>query len=80
MQRQFELKAILESDMGKILDELGLLELIDGGKVRCLFCKKKISRENIYCVVVKDGEIKLCCNRIECYEKLAMPEVKRNDG
>jgi len=70
MKKQLDLKAILDSDIEGILEKIGLLELVNQGKIKCEFCERKITLDNLYCIYVESNEFKFCCDRISCYEKL----------
>lgn len=76
MRKQLNLKAMLDSDLDKLLDQLGVLELMNVGKLRCAICNKRITREKFYCLYVEHGEIKFCCNKVSCYEKVAKSQLR----
>ena len=76
MKKQLTLKAMLNSDIEKLLAKLGVLELMDAGKIQCAICGKTITRDNFYCLYVEHGEIKFCCNQLSCYEELSKAQLK----
>ncbi len=76
MRKQLNLKAMLDSDLDKLMDQLGMLELMNAGKLKCAICGKKITRENFYCLYVEEGEIKFCCNQVSCYEKVIKSQLR----
>jgi len=76
MKKQLSLKAMLDSDIEKLLTKLGVLELMDAGKVQCAICGKTITRDNFYGLYVEHGEIKFCCNQLSCYEALVKSQLK----
>jgi len=80
MKKEVNIKAVLDSDMDKILGQLGVLELVDAGGIRCAFCEKPLSRDTISGFFVEGGQIKFCCSSIECSEKLAASQLKENIG
>ncbi len=80
MKKEVKFKAFLDSEIDKILEQLGVLELVDAGGIKCAFCEKPISRDTISGFFVKGGQIKFCCNRIECSEKLAASQLKESIG
>lgn len=80
MRRQLYIRAMLDSDVDKILDKLGMLDLINDSKIKCSFCEQKVGSGNLYCIYVQGGQLKFCCNRIECYEKIAEYEIKESNG
>lgn len=80
MRKQLNLKAMLDSDLDKLLDQLGMLELMNVGKLKCAICGKRITREIFYCLYVENGEIKFCCNQISCYGKVAKSQLGETDA
>ena len=79
MKKSFEIKAILDSELDELLENLGLLEQIQSGKLSCAICGRKITRANFFCLFVRDGMIKLCCDLLACYEQAIMqPEEGKN--
>lgn len=75
MKKRLNIKAILDSDMDKILNQIGMIESIEDGKVKCAFCNKNISRENIAGIFTEKKQIRFCCNSIECYERLVKAQL-----
>jgi hypothetical protein len=80
VRKQLNLKAVLDADLEKLLDQLGMLELMNAGKLKCAICGKKITKENFYCLYVEQGEIKFCCSQVSCYEKVAKSQTKGIDA
>ena len=64
------IKAVHDSDLEKFLAKLNLLEKIKKKELRCSICGEIITMENLVCVYPENGEIKVCCNERECYEKV----------
>jgi hypothetical protein len=62
--------AVHEDDLKKLLEKLGLLEKINVGEATCFFCKENIKVENIEGIFYLDGDIKICCDKIDCYIQL----------
>lgn len=76
VKKQLGLKAILDSDIEHIFEQLGVLELVNAGKIKCEFCKRKIGVENLHCIYIESNKVKYCCSRISCYDKL----IKKQTG
>ncbi len=74
-KKSLELKAVLDSDLDKMLDELGLLQSMEAGEISCANCGRQITRDNFYCLYVEGGEIKLCCSEMACYEEVAKRQL-----
>ena len=70
MVAKVAIKAVHDSDLEKFLERLRLLDKIKEGKIRCSICGEVVTLENFLCVYPEDGQIKVCCNKRECYEQV----------
>lgn len=68
--RNKEIKAIHEQDLDIFLKKLELLKPLIDGKLKCSVCDTTIKKENFKFLYSESGEIKICCNKIECFEKI----------
>lgn len=66
--RRYSIKAVHEQDLGKLLSNLGLSELIDRGELRCSVCGDIVNPENLLCIYPSGAEVRVCCKKAECYE------------
>lgn len=64
-----DINAIYEDDIEEFLTNLGLIEDLEKGDISCAFCGTKITKENLQCILSIEGEIKFCCDELECYTK-----------
>ncbi len=64
------IKAVHDSDLEKFLAKLGLLNKIKEGKIRCSICGDVITLDNFLCIYPEEGQIRVCCNKRDCYEKV----------
>jgi hypothetical protein len=69
MSTYYDIKAIHENNLAKVLEELGVLEALREGTIVCKFCGKKLTQENIQCMYPKNGEIAFCCDDLKCFQK-----------
>ena len=71
MKAQFEgkviIKAVHDADLNSFLEKLGLLEDMKNGRLRCSFCNCVLTFDNFGGVYKEDGQIKLFCQKTECY-------------
>ncbi len=63
------INVIYEDDIVDFLANLGLIEDLESGKIHCAFCETQITKENLQCILSIEGEIKFCCDDLECYKK-----------
>lgn len=80
MKKELKFKAVLDSDVYGLLGKLGLLELFERGKLKCAVCGKKITPQNFYCIFVKEGEIRICCDNIPCYEMVSIKQLEEENA
>lgn len=64
--------AIHERDLERILKGLGLLDELIAGSLVCSICGSPLSLDTIQCLYMEETQIKLCCTRIDCYERLLL--------
>jgi len=67
--KKHKIHAIHESDLDEFLKNIGLFEALENERLMCDICGCKISRENFRCVYSIENEIKICCSKLECYQK-----------
>ena len=72
-----KIQAIFESELKKVLLDLGLWENIVQGKINCYFCQNEITFDNLQYIIPRKNKIFISCNKPECVlkvEKLAKNE------
>jgi len=79
MSPKHEINAVHENDLPSLLESLGLLESVKNGLILCHFCSKVITLENLNCLYPKDGEIKFCCDNLECYRKSVADTTEKGE-
>jgi len=77
MNTDAEITAIYEDDLNTLLDNLNLRQQLEGGSLRCFFCKTTITFDNLICLFPDSGAIKICCDDLNCMSQLA---TRRNEG
>jgi len=63
-------------DMPGILKKLGMFEDAEAGRLRCHFCGKPVSLQNIGDIFKHEGQIRVVCNNIKCLYEAAMMATK----
>lgn len=76
---QEQIHAIHVRDLETTLNELGLLERIQDGTLRCCFCDSRIDLEEIQCFFMDEGQIRICCSNAECFERVLIPREVHGD-
>jgi hypothetical protein len=72
----FEIKAGLKKDFQKLLRELRMLEEFEAGRIKCVFCEKTVSFENLGGLIFIEGKPRLFCREKECYLKALLRKEK----
>ena len=63
------ISAVHEKDLKKLLTSLNLLKEVNDGHIKCNFCGKTITLENLQCIYPANSKIVFCCDDIVCFEK-----------
>jgi hypothetical protein len=61
--------AVHDRDLKEFLSDLQLLEKISRGEIRCHECDCVITLENIGFFSIFKGDVKVCCDDMECFYK-----------
>ncbi len=78
MQNQ-TVHAIHENDLETFLNNIGLLQKIKAGEIKCFFCGGTITLKNFYCVFPDEGDIKICCDNSSCRLILKNSYLEKGD-
>lgn len=70
-----EIQAVHDYDLIKLLENLGLKEDFDNGKIKCTFCDEVINFDNLYSIFSDGKEIKISCNKENCKIKTLQKNV-----
>ena len=76
-----EIDAVHKQDLKILLEKLGQLTDIENGQLKCTFCDKTLSLDNITCIYPREGKIVFCCNDLDCHKKALkeIDEIQSND-
>ncbi|MEO0091914.1 MAG: hypothetical protein ABIK61_04300 [candidate division WOR-3 bacterium] len=66
-KKQIRIKAVYDTDLEPFLEKLGLLEDLKNGKLKCSVCACELSLTNFGGVYKQNGQLKLFCQKSECY-------------
>ncbi|MBS4040668.1 MAG: hypothetical protein KGZ81_08715 [Flavobacteriales bacterium] len=59
------LNAVHDKDLNQLLKNLGLMEKMNEGKLKCKFTGTPIDFENLYSIFPESGDIKVVCDSPE---------------
>jgi hypothetical protein len=65
-----EILAIHEHDLEYFLNKLELLDEFNSAKLKCSMCGTIIVKENFGCIYPERGDIKFCCSKLDCLNKI----------
>jgi hypothetical protein len=77
--QDFEINAIHENELEEFLENIGILEDIKKGKIKCNFCKQIVKLDNFYSVYPKNNRIYVCCEKTQCRIKFKIETGKGED-
>jgi hypothetical protein len=72
--------AVHDRDLKQFLAELNLLDKVLKREIKCPECDRVITLENIGFITFSKGEVKICCDDIECFYKLRTKSRKKKKG
>ena len=59
-------KAVYEDDFQQFLKQIGILDEVTKGSIKCKFCGEPVSLDNIVSVFPEGGTIKVVCDKPQC--------------
>ena len=71
MKDKKELNAVHKHDLMLLLNNLGLNDEFNKGKIKCNFCSDIISERNFGTIYSNGSHILFTCSKSECLEKVA---------
>ena len=80
MRRRATVKAVWDSDLSKLLDGLDLLEPIEHGAIRCAFCERGVTVDNLGAVFGRNAEALVACDDAICVMRASNGEVVSAGG
>jgi hypothetical protein len=63
--------AVHDQDLEKVLEGLGILHKFKRGELKCKFCDRIITLENLHSIFPQSGDIKLVCDSYRCIRELS---------
>lgn len=67
----YQIEAVFDSDLEKILRDFDLLEKIEKEEIKCFFCKRTITLQNLLYIFPKKRDIQISCDSKECIQQFA---------
>jgi len=67
IRKKHLIRAVGEDHLEQYLASLGLLEALERGELRCGVCGCTITEDNLQCFYPHGDEIRVCCNKLACY-------------
>jgi hypothetical protein len=64
-----ELPVARDRDLKVILQDFGMLELLETGELVCVHCQSQLSWTNLGALVVHEGKVVLFCDLSDCIEQ-----------
>jgi hypothetical protein len=68
--RKHVIHAVHDLDLDELLRNLGLLEPLKNGELRCNICGCQVNRKNLGCLYPNENDVRICCIKLSCLEKV----------
>lgn len=68
MDKKIDIPAIHDKDLKQVLNDLGLLEELQEGKLFCFNCSKQITWDNLFALKVVENKLVLFCDEPDCVD------------
>lgn len=65
-----EVNAVFGEDIIPFLKSIEMYDPLLNGEVLCAECASQVTLENFLSVYVDNGEIKVCCDNLRCYNSM----------
>ena len=59
-----KLSVVHEDDIATLMSSLGILNKVNDGRIKCKFCQRKTSADNIHSIFPEAGSIKIVCDKL----------------
>lgn len=82
MKRTLEkriMRAVHERDFDDLLKNLGLLDSLVKGELKCNVCGTRLGRENLRFMYPFKDAIAFCCDKPDCYDQVAKMRIKESE-
>ena len=66
MRKQVEMKAVYDRDLEQILANLGILDKLIAGELRCAVCGCQVDLDNLGTIFPHGDEVGVCCDSDRC--------------
>ena len=66
MRKSMTVKAVHDSDLQKLLQDIGLLDKLICGELICAFCGYSVDLDNLGTIFPYDDDIKVTCDSSKC--------------
>ncbi len=70
MKEREKVQAVHDNQLKEFFSNLGLLQKLKTGDLKCKFCKEPLTNENIYSIFPQGGDIKITCDKPRCIAEL----------
>jgi hypothetical protein len=65
-----QVDAVYDADLLRLLENLGLKDAFEAETLVCVFCGEIITWENFHSIFPYENDVKVCCTRLKCVNRL----------
>jgi len=75
MRKRIEVKAVWDSQLQHLLENLGVLEPLLSGKLKCAQCGRTVDLDNLGAIIPQKDEVIVVCDDTPCMHFVTKPGV-----
>ena len=75
MRKRIEVKAVWDSQLQSLLENLGILEPLLLGKLKCARCGRTVDLDNLGAIIPQKDEVIVVCDDTPCVHSVTRSEV-----
>lgn len=79
MRRRLRVKAVWDSDLEQLLQNLGVLDRLITGEFTCVVCGRSVDLENLGAIVLRGQEVMVACVEVSCIRGVKSREGATRD-
>lgn len=80
MRKKVEIKAVYDEDLGRILENLGILDQLIAGELKCAVCGCQVDLDNLGTIFPYDDKVGVSCDNDRCIRIITTHGVEAPSG
>ena len=80
MRARREIKAVWDSDLKVLLENLGVIEPLIQGDFICIVCDNNVDLDNLGAIIPDGNQVSVTCNDTRCVRAVTSREMESERG